>query len=766
MNNGLKVDSLLTIAIDAIFSELSANIGAAQWLCRNLPAFSGVEKFLSSDTSELQTNLSTAGAATVFRLVLQAQFADNKLDADELAAAHEIVQTCLRRFDARAGYRFFLSSSNPMDSAEVIKFWLSDTGMFGGNSPNGDIYPLMTLAVVASSIARSTEVFDAYCTVASVVARVIISTGGINTSEQAYLAKIDSVFAGYRDLMGEHSANLLASMPSDASAATGLSPSSGAGASVLPSIALQEALTELHDLVGVAGVKAEVSKLANFLKIRQQRITAGMPATSQSLHFVFTGNPGTGKTTVARIVSKILYGFQVLGSPALTEADRSSLVGGFVGQTAIKTSELIAKANNGVLFIDEAYTLAPNSSQGDQYGQEAIDTLLKRMEDLRDTLIVVVAGYPKRMTDFLGSNPGLESRFTRFVHFEDYSVGEMCQIFEGMCRKNSYALTPAARGNLALLLNAAYRGRDEKFGNARFVRNVFEKTLGRHADHLANFDGEISRHMLATIEADHIPRECGDNAPQYDLSTSKWRVKCPGCSRLFTVDIRFLGNRATCKCGAKFVCPWWNPEPGSLPEGLIFTPSEREDDELGLPIPQEKLEAAAAVATTSETKKPADDSPPLVTVSKRQEVRRENSAPEGWENTRFGMTLAEVLATLGGSVSSVNPPIDYLKHSMLLRMVDMEIGRQRFDIEFLFDKETKKLDVVFMVFNGDANAAAFVTVVSALTKRFGNPQQPVKAIGSMGAEWNFSAVRIQAMLFEVPTIGQMLKIKWYPNGNL
>jgi DNA polymerase III delta prime subunit len=712
----------------------------------------------------LQQNLSTVGAATVFRLIVQAQFADNKLEAQELAAAHDIVQTCLRRFDARAGYGVFQSSSNPQDSAEVINFWLGDTGAFGGNSPDGDNFPLMTLAVVASSIARSTNVFDAYCAVASVVARVIISTGGINASEQAYLAKIDNGFAGYRDLiMGEHAATLLASMPSDASAASGHSSSPGAAAGVSPSSALKEALTELHNLVGVAGVKAEVGKLANFLKVRQQRIAAGMPATSQSLHFVFTGNPGTGKTTVARIVSKILYGFQVLASPTLIETDRSSLVGGFVGQTAIKTSEVIAKATNGVLFVDEAYTLAPNSSQGDQYGQEAIDTLLKRMEDLRETLVVIVAGYPRRMTDFLASNPGLESRFTRFIRFEDYSVGEMCQIFEGMCRKNSYTLTPAARGNLALLLNSAYRRRDEKFGNARFVRNVFEKTLGRHADHLASFDGEVSRQMLATIEAEHIPSESGENVRPHDLSASKWRVKCPGCSRLFTVDIRFLGSRANCKCGTKFVCPWWNPDPDSLPEGLIFTPSEREDDVLGLPIPEDQKEVDAGVAATSEMKKPTADQPAQLPAPRRQEVVAKKSEPEGWENTRFGMTVAEVLVAVGGSASSVNPTVDYGSRIMPLRIEEVEIDGQRFDVEFLFDKQSEKLDVVMMVFKGAPSAAAFSAVVSVLTKRYGDPQQPAKKLGSMQAEWKFAAVRIQAMLFEVSSVGQMLKIGWYPN---
>ena len=328
---------------------------------------------------------------------------------------------------------------------------------------------------------------------------------------------------------------------------------------------LENTLEELNALEGLAAVKTEINNLVAFLTIPRERAKHGMKGSNQALHYVFTGNPGTGKTTVARILAKIFYGFGILKSQKLTETDRSGLVGGFVGQTAIKTDELVQNSLDGVLFIDEAYALAKPGG-GSDFGQEAIDTLLKRMEDYRDRLIVIVAGYPAPMSEFLHSNPGLSSRFTRSITFEDYSVPEMCRIYEKMCANDEYKLTQMALAHISILFNHAYDQKNEHFGNGRFVRNVYENTTMKQSARLASLK-QISKEALATIEHFDIPFEMvsGFNAQSLDLSQSHWNGVCPNCQKSFDVKQDFVGQQVTCTdCNHTFEFPWWNPVPTAM----------------------------------------------------------------------------------------------------------------------------------------------------------------------------------------------------------
>ena len=245
---------------------------------------------------------------------------------------------------------------------------------------------------------------------------------------------------------------------------------------------LAEHLRELQALTGMSGVKREVLSLIHMQKIQSLRKKRGLTTVPLSNHLVFTGNPGTGKTTVARLLSKIYHKMGLLRSGHLVEVDRSGLVCGYVGQTALKVQEVVQKALGGVLFIDEAYSLV--KEQGVDFGQEAIDTLLKAMEDHRDDLIVIVAGYPKLMENFVNSNPGLASRFSKHIYFEDYTPPELAEIFRSMCRKSGYSPSDEAAELMARLLESRYAARDANFANAREVRNLFEAAVTHQAGRL------------------------------------------------------------------------------------------------------------------------------------------------------------------------------------------------------------------------------------------------------------------------------------------
>jgi len=256
-------------------------------------------------------------------------------------------------------------------------------------------------------------------------------------------------------------------------------------------------LKELDAMIGLNQVKHEITTLINTVKINQLREEKGLKQSPLSFHLVFSGNPGTGKTTVARILGKIYRKLGILSKGHLVETDREGLVAGYIGQTAIKTKEIIDKAKGGILFIDEAYSLAPINT-GNDFGQEAIDTLLKAMEDYRDDFIVIVAGYPDLMNIFLKSNPGLQSRFNTFINFEDYTPNELLEIFMSLCKKNNYVVETGAIDTLTGIFEDIYSHADEAYANARTVRNFFEKSIKRQANRLAN-SGTLSSDDLQTL---------------------------------------------------------------------------------------------------------------------------------------------------------------------------------------------------------------------------------------------------------------------------
>ncbi len=314
---------------------------------------------------------------------------------------------------------------------------------------------------------------------------------------------------------------------------------------------LDHVFRELDELIGIVAVKEKVRQTANFAKIQQLRIAQGLKAIPTSYHSVYTGNPGTGKTTVARLMGRIFKSLGVLKKGHVIECDRSALVAEYVGQTAVKTNAVIDSALDGILFIDEAYALDKGEKD---FGPEAIETLLKRMEDNRDRLIVIVAGYPEPMEQFINSNPGLHSRFTRFIDFPDYKPLELCQIFGSMCRKNALSLAPDLKERLVHHFHFLHGERSENFGNARLVRNTFESAITAQASRLASLP-HIDAKALATLDSADLISPTDELRQNYLREKKHYVIPCSHCGKVYSWSKELEIQIGQCaECGKTYDC--------------------------------------------------------------------------------------------------------------------------------------------------------------------------------------------------------------------
>ncbi len=297
-------------------------------------------------------------------------------------------------------------------------------------------------------------------------------------------------------------AHALSSAPTGAPAATPAAapPEAEATEPTEPARPLSELLAELDALIGMDGVKHEVHLVTNLLRVQQIRRQRGLPVLEQSRHLIFTGNPGTGKTTVARLLAQIYRTLGLVEKGHLVESDRSALVAGFVGQTATRVVAAFDRADGGVLLVDEAYSLARGGDN--DFGREAIDTLVKLVEDRRDRLVVILAGYPDEMASLVDANPGMRSRFPKTIHFPDYDDDELLAIFETLCGSGRYVLDADARAALRAWLAA--QPRDRGFGNGRMARNLFEAVVANQATRLADVE-QPSDDQLTRLTAGDVP---------------------------------------------------------------------------------------------------------------------------------------------------------------------------------------------------------------------------------------------------------------------
>lgn len=270
-------------------------------------------------------------------------------------------------------------------------------------------------------------------------------------------------------------------------------------------IPLEDLLKELYELVGLNNVKQQVRNLIGFNKIQKMRVDNGLKKSSKTLHMAFLGNPGTGKTTVARIIGKMYKSIGLLSKGHFIEASRTDLIAEYQGQTAIKVKRLIIRAKGGVLFIDEAYSITEND-HSDSYGRECLTELTKALEDYRDDLVVIIAGYTELMEQFFNSNPGLKSRFNTFIFFNDYTLEELVDIFSHLCKVNEYEADEKTIEIVRDWLDFKLSQKDENFSNGRLVRNLFDDIIMNQSIRLSVYDGDISKEMLKALEESDVPR--------------------------------------------------------------------------------------------------------------------------------------------------------------------------------------------------------------------------------------------------------------------
>jgi tellurite resistance protein len=323
---------------------------------------------------------------------------------------------------------------------------------------------------------------------------------------------------------------------------------------------LADAKKKLDELIGLTTIKESIQTLTNFLKLERLRAAEELPTTRPSLHMSFVGNPGTGKTSVARIVAEIYGALGVLEKGHLVETDRSGLVAEYAGQTGPKTNTKVDEALDGVLFIDEAYSLIDESGQ-DQYGREAIQTLLKRMEDQRDRLVVILAGYTDEMHKMIRSNPGLSSRVGTTLEFDDYSPEELCRIFGLISAKAKYELPTQSRRRLLRGFTYLYATRDRHFGNGRTARNSFERSVKRLANRLSQMT-EVSRELLTTLQPEDIEVDGVTHAYLEELAKEPGhiRVLCPETRKPMIIDDALLGTEVKSEhCDKAFIADWGMP---------------------------------------------------------------------------------------------------------------------------------------------------------------------------------------------------------------
>ncbi len=552
--NSAHLEEVLELIVDNITDAINSNFSVAQQLANgssNNPFVHACATIVNANTSMSQLDklqVSAAAMSDIFGLVYPVMLADGNVDAAELEVLRKLLQESLYRYTWIGDYRRLPGLNQASGLALLLAEWSRDTSPLGGNLTAGSLFtPCLALAVLAREITNDEEALLTYCQGLHLVIHMVAEALGWNEQERVVVKKLEATLAQAREAVFTGEDETAVQVATDDSRDE----------------VLGEASRELGNLIGLTEVKFEISRLIRKLSGQGEK----SPNSTAPLNLLFIGNSGIGKSKVAKLLGKILYGIGVLESSRVIAWD-----------SAKPAHSELENAIGGVLCVE-----LPSPST------EALaklwESILTNESCMQRKIAVVLSGTAEEIDEALQLYEGASDCFRERLYFQDLHVAELFQVFERFCESNGYLLTSNVRGNLAILLNRAYTTRGSDFANVHFVRQLFDLAIQAHAERLSKLEGTVTKIMLATFDESDLPfglvQDC---AGPYDLSSSRWRSVCPNCDKAIDSSVKMLGRTIDCDCGESYRCPSWNLTPETVPKLESFQVYEGPQDLIGLAL--------------------------------------------------------------------------------------------------------------------------------------------------------------------------------------
>ncbi len=555
--NSEHLEEVLELIVDHITDGLNANYALAQQVANSRtdhPLISACATVVNANDKlgridKLQ--VSAAAMSDIFGLVYPVMIADGKIDTAELEVLRGLLKDSIYRYTWLGEYQKFSGLPEVATLALMLAEWSSDASPLGGNLKRGALFtPCLALAVLARELTHDDEPLSTYCQGLHLVIHMVAEALGWHEQEQVVVHRLEAMLADAKlsvfSAIDESAEQTAVTDPRDS--------------------ILSEALKNLNALIGLQEVKVDLTRLANELRNRDK--PTGLPSLQVPLNFVFLGNRGTGKSSVTKILADILYGTGVLETTRVVEYEGNETL-----------DEAVRQAKEGVLYIQES-----DVAGAPTVNSELLESAIAKVQETNERICVVIAGRYDSVANIVESSTLLKSQFQRRIEFRDLHVSELYRLFERLCDANGYLLTPEVRGNLAILFNRAFSNRGPHFSNLRFLRNVFDTTVAKHAERLASSDSKVTKIMLSGFDECDLPFELSAGGGPYDVAASRWKVVCPECDKKFEAHIKHLGRTVRCDCGARYRCPSWNLKPDTVPNLSGYQIYEGPHDLVGLPI--------------------------------------------------------------------------------------------------------------------------------------------------------------------------------------